>query len=85
MLMEIAAPGGDFVGEGGDAVDDGHKAFLGSKGFRRWACYNNYLSHRVLMKGVPQQAGTVRPSRHVRKPLCRLAGRLGLSADTPIL
>ncbi|BCM81816.1 hypothetical protein mvi_02770 [Methylobacterium indicum] len=24
MLVEVAAPGRDLVGEGGDAVDDGH-------------------------------------------------------------
>ena len=25
VLMEVMAPGGHFVGEGGDAVDDGHE------------------------------------------------------------
>jgi hypothetical protein len=32
MLVEVAAPGRDLVGEGGDAVDDGHVTRRTSRG-----------------------------------------------------
>ena len=32
VLVEVAPPGGDFVGEVGNAIDDGHEKTLGKGG-----------------------------------------------------